>query len=77
MSLEQLQETVMALSTEEKQQFILNTLPEMAKEAMQDPSFMMQLLPVFLGIVKESGLDIQQLLQFAALHGGGLGGQES
>lgn len=77
MSLEQLQETVMALSTEEKQQFILNTLPGLAKEAMQDPSFMMQLLPVFLGIVKESGLDIQQLLQFAALHGGGLGGQES
>lgn len=73
MALEQLQESVMALSTEEKQQFILNTLPGLAQEAMQDPSFMMQLLPIFLGIVKESGLDIQQLMQFAALHGGDLG----
>jgi hypothetical protein len=39
----------------------------MAKEAMQDPSFLMQLFPVFLGIVKDSGLDLQQLLQFAAM----------
>lgn len=76
MSTQELQEAVMALSTEEKQQFILTALPKLAKEAMQDPSFMMQLLPVFLGIVKESGLDIQQLLQFAALHGGGLGEQQ-
>lgn len=75
MSIEELQAAIMALSTEEKQKFILNTLPDLAKEAMEDSSFMMQLLPVFLGIVKQSGLDIQQLLQFAALHGGGLGGE--
>jgi hypothetical protein len=72
MPIQELQTAVMALSTEEKQQFILNTLPDLASEAMQDPSFMMQLLPIFLGIVKQSGLDVQQLLQFAALHGGGL-----
>ncbi|MEA3465166.1 MAG: hypothetical protein U9R29_04050 [Thermodesulfobacteriota bacterium] len=77
MSTEELQTAVMALSTEEKQQFILNTLPALAKEAMEDPSFMMQLLPIFLGIVKESGLDIQQLMQFAALHGGDLGGEKA
>ena len=77
MSPEELQTAVMALSTEEKQQFILTTLPDLTKEAMEDPSFMMQLLPVFLGIVKESGLDIQQLMQFAALHGGGLGGEQA
>ncbi|MCD6526897.1 MAG: hypothetical protein J7K75_07915 [Desulfuromonas sp.] len=75
MSSEELQAAVMALSTEEKQQFILTTLPDLAKEAMEDPTFMMQLLPVFLGIVKESGLDIQQLLQFAAMNGGALGGE--
>lgn len=73
MSIEELQSTIMALSTEEKQKFILNTLPDLASEALQDPTFMMKLLPVFLGIVKQSGLDIQQLLQFAAIHGGGLG----
>ncbi len=33
----------------------------------------MQLLPVFLAIVKESGLDLQQLIQFAAMFGGGSG----
>ncbi len=77
MTTQELQDAVMALSTEEKQQFILNTLPGLATEAMQDPTFMMQLLPVFLGIVKESGLDIQQLLQFASMHGGSLGGQQS
>ena len=75
MSVQELQDAVMALSTEEKQQFILNALPGLAKEAMQDSTFMMRLLPVFLGIVKESGLDIQQLLQFAALQSNAMGGQ--
>lgn len=75
MSIEELQSAIMSLSTEEKQKFILNTLPDLASEAMQDPTFMMKLLPVFLGIVKQSGLDIQQLLQFAALQGGTLGGK--
>ncbi|MDY0189478.1 MAG: hypothetical protein RBR22_01985 [Desulfuromonas sp.] len=75
MSPEELQAAIMALSTEEKQNFILNALPDLASEALQDPTFMMKLLPVLLGIVKQSGLDIQQLLQFAALHGGGADAQ--
>lgn len=71
MTVTELKAAVMALDTEQKQAFILETLPPLAKDAMADPSFLMQLLPVFLGIVKESGLDLQQLLQFAAMVGGG------
>lgn len=69
MTLQELNAAVMALDTEQKKAFILETLPVLAKDAMQDPSFLMQLFPVFLGIVKESGLDLQQLLQFAAMFG--------
>ena len=70
MTVQELKTAVMALETEQKQAFIRETLPGLAKDAMQDPSFMMQMLPIFLGIVKESGLDLQQLLQFASLMGG-------
>ena len=52
----------MAMSLEDKKAFILQTLPGLAKGAMQDKSFLLQMLPVFLGIVKESGLDLAQLL---------------
>lgn len=69
MTTAELKTAVLALSTEEKKAFILETLPQLSKDAMQDPSFLMQLFPVFLGIVKESGLDLQQLLQFAAMMG--------
>ena len=70
MTVAELKSAVMALAPEQKKAFILETLPPLAKDAMADPSFLMQLLPVFLGIVKESGLDLQQLLQFAAMFGG-------
>lgn len=70
MTVQELKTTVMALTLEEKKAFILETLQPLAKDAMADPSFLMQLLPVFLGIVKESGLDLQQLIQFAAMFGG-------
>jgi len=62
MTQQEITTAVMALSLEEKQAFILETLPGLAKEAMQDKSFLMQLLPVFLGIVQESGLDLAQLM---------------
>lgn len=71
MTVNELKTAVLDLDLDQKKNFILETLPLLAKEAMQDPSFMIQLFPVFLGIVKESGLDLQQLLQFAALAGGG------
>lgn len=70
MTVEELKQSVMALSVEEKKVFIIETLPGLARDAMQDPAFLMQLLPVFLAIVKESGLDLQQVIQFAAMFGG-------
>jgi hypothetical protein len=70
MTVQKLKESVMALTLEEKKAFIVETLPDLAKDAMADPSFMMQLLPVFLGIVKDSGLDLQQIIQFASMFGG-------
>jgi hypothetical protein len=62
MTQQEITDAVMALSLEEKQAFILETLPGLAKEAMEDKTFLMQLLPVFLGIVQESGLDLAQLM---------------
>lgn len=70
MTVAELKSAVMDLDPEEKKAFILDTLPVLAREAMTDPSFLTQLLPVFLGIVKDSGLDLQQLLQIAAMFGG-------
>ena len=61
MTQQEITAAVMALSLEEKQAFILETLPGLAKDAMEDKTFLMQLLPVFLGIVQESGLDLAQL----------------
>lgn len=71
MTVAELKSAVLALSPEEKKTFILEALPDLAKEGMQDPAFLMQLFPVFLGLLKESGIDMQQLLQFAAMMGGG------
>jgi len=62
MTQQEITAAVMALSLEEKQAFILETLPGLAKDAMEDKTFLMQLLPVFLGIVQESGLDLAQLM---------------
>jgi len=69
MTVEQIKAELLALSKEEKQAFILDTLPDMAKEVINEPGFMMQLFPVLLGILKESGMDLQQLLQLASMMG--------
>ncbi|HKJ88118.1 MAG TPA: hypothetical protein VKA48_06385 [Gammaproteobacteria bacterium] len=71
MTVDELRTAVMALPLEEKKAFILETLQPLAREAMADPNFLSQLVPVFLGIVKESGLDLQQLIQFASMFAGG------
>jgi len=42
---------------------------------MKDQAFMMQLFPLLLNLLKESGIELQQLLQFAALMGGGSNSQ--
>jgi len=69
MSPEAIKEALLGLSKEEKQAFILDTLPDLAKEVIKEPGFMMQLFPVLLGILKESGMDLQQLMQLAAMMG--------
>jgi hypothetical protein len=76
MTVAQLKEAVLALEPEEKRVFITETLPDLAKDAMQDPSFLMQLLPIFLEIVRESGIDLQQAIRFAAILGGDNSGFE-
>ncbi|SHI90403.1 hypothetical protein SAMN02745165_01082 [Malonomonas rubra DSM 5091] len=70
MSPEEIKEALLGLSKEEKQAFILDTLPDLAKEVVKEPGFMMQLFPVLLGILKESGMDLQQLLQMATMMSG-------
>ena len=69
MTVEEIGSALLGLSKEEKQAFILDTLPLLAKEVIREPGFMMQLFPVLLGILKESGMDLQQLLQLAAMMG--------
>ncbi len=67
MSSEEIKSALLGLSNEEKKAFILDTLPELTKDIINEPGFMMQLFPVLLGILKESGMDLQQLLQFATM----------
>jgi hypothetical protein len=67
MTIDEIKTGLLALSKEEKQAFILDTLPILAKEVIKEPGFMMQLFPVMLGILKESGMDLQQLLTFASM----------
>jgi len=69
MTTEEIKSALLGLSKEEKQAFILETLPDLTKEVINEPGFMMQLFPVFLGILKESGVDLQQLLQMMTMMG--------
>jgi hypothetical protein len=73
MTVEELKSAVLALDDEQKKAFMLETLSPLAKDVIKDPGFLMQLFPIFLGILKESGMDLQQLLQFAAMMGNGAG----
>ncbi len=73
MTVEELKNAVLALDDEQKKAFMLETLSPLAKDAVKDPNFLMQLFPLFLGILKESGMDLQQLLQFATMMGNGAG----
>jgi hypothetical protein len=69
MNLEEIKAAVLALDPESKKAFILEALPELAKDAMQDRLFLMQLFPVFLDILQESGVELQQLLKLASMLG--------
>jgi len=70
MNVEELKTEVLALGPEDRKAFIINTLPELSRDLVKDSAFMMQLFPVIMGIVRESGMDIQQLVQLAAMLGG-------
>ncbi len=67
MTVEEIKAALLALSMEEKKAFVLGTLPELSKDLIKEPGFMLQLFPVLLGILKESGMDLQQLLQLASM----------
>lgn len=71
MTVAELKQAVLALTREEKQELLLEVLPEISQEVMQDRAFLMQLLPVFMNLVKDSGVDLQQLVQFAMMMNGG------
>jgi hypothetical protein len=67
---EEIKTALLGLSIEDKKTFIIEALPELAGDVIKEPGFMLQLFPVLLGILKESGMDLQQLLQLAAMMGG-------
>jgi hypothetical protein len=67
MTPEELKEAVMALDSEARKAFLLDALPELAKDAMQDQMFLMQLFPIFANLIKESGIELSQLLQMASM----------
>lgn len=70
MSHEEIKIALLELNKEEKQAFILETLPLLAKDVIHEPGFMLRLFPVLLEILKDSGMDLQQLLQFASMMNG-------
>ncbi len=67
MTHEEIKTALLNLSTEDQKAFVLETLPDLARDLVKEPGFMMQLFPVLLGILKESGMDLQQLMQLAAM----------
>ncbi|APG27922.1 hypothetical protein A7E78_08785 [Syntrophotalea acetylenivorans] len=67
MTPEELKEAVLALDNEARKAFLLDALPELAKDAMQDQMFLMQLFPIFVNLLKESGIELSQLLQMASM----------
>ena len=50
MNYDDLKSAVLALEPEDKKRLILETFPELSKDAIKDPSFIMQLFPVFLSV---------------------------
>ncbi len=67
MSPEELKAAVLALDSDARKAFLLDALPELAKDAMQDQMFLMQLFPILLKLLKESGIELAQLIQLASM----------
>jgi len=70
MTHQEIKAALLDLSQQEQKAFVLETLPILARDLVKEPGFMMQLFPVLLGILKESGMDLQQLMQLAAMMNG-------
>jgi len=70
MNYEELKAAVLALNSDDQKRLILETFPELARDAVKDPGFLLQLLPAFLGVLRDSGMDLQQLLQLAGMFSG-------
>ena len=69
MNLEELKAAVLALDPENKKAFILDALPDLARDALQDRMFLLQLFPVLLTVLEESGIELRQLLKLVNLLG--------
>jgi len=75
MTYEEIKAEVLVLESEDKKRLILETFPELSRDAIKDPGFIMQLFPVFLGVLRESGMELQQLVQLASMFGGSKAGE--
>lgn len=67
MTPEELKTAALALDSDARKAFLLDALPELAKDAMQDQMFLMQLFPILLKLLKESGIELAQLMQLASM----------
>jgi hypothetical protein len=67
MTHQEIKAALLKLSTAEQKAFVLETLPDLAGDLVKEPGFMMELFPVLLGILKKSGMDLQQLMQLATM----------
>lgn len=66
MTVDQLKIAVLELDPAARQEFILALLPDLGRDVIKDPAFLPRLLPALLGLLRDSGLDLGQLLQFAS-----------
>ncbi|PLY00698.1 MAG: hypothetical protein C0624_11685 [Desulfuromonas sp.] len=67
MNYDEIKAEVLALDGEDKKRLILETFSELSREAIKDPNFLMQMFPVFLGVLRDSGMDLQQLVTLASM----------
>jgi len=70
MTYAEIKAAVLALDPADKNRLVLETFPELSRDAVKDPGFIMQLFPLFLGVLRESGMDLQQLVKLAGMFGG-------
>lgn len=67
MTPENLSSALRNLDSDSRKALLLEIMPELVREAIQDQTFLLQLFPVFFELLQQSGLDPQQLLRMAGL----------